>query len=308
MRDKKECEIVQDLLVNYADGILNPQSKKLVEKHLSECESCLEELKLIKEDMKNSNTKEQIELDYLKKIRIKSKIKSVIIAICIVILIVFLLYLSNFIKVNNIMTKAEKSLQSDNFYKETSEILLDNHTAITKEYYKDGKYKRICEIYSDNGIETRLIQYGEINSNERTYIDEIAKKVTIEKGDSVNIVNDSITPKVLPFVDSRNSFAAKIGTAFVYSVDTHTYTNGRKCYVIKNRRQDSIFEIWIDKETGLPVKQINSKTKVFFEGTDVVKEMRDSSQEYKYKFDFVTDEDVTIPDLSNYTVENKVVD
>lgn len=30
-------------------------------------------------------------------------------------------------------------------------------------------------------------------------------------------------------------------------------------------------------------------------------------QEYRYEFDKVTDEDVSIPDLTNYTVENKVL-
>lgn len=68
MKNKKECEIVQDLLVNYADGILNPESKKLVEEHLIECEDCKNRLRNIKEDIKGNDNKEQIELDYLKKL------------------------------------------------------------------------------------------------------------------------------------------------------------------------------------------------------------------------------------------------
>ena len=40
MERKTECEIVQDLLLGYVDGVLNAESKKLVEKHLSECEKC----------------------------------------------------------------------------------------------------------------------------------------------------------------------------------------------------------------------------------------------------------------------------
>ena len=40
MENNKECEIVQDLLIGYADGTLNKDSKKLVEKHLKECDSC----------------------------------------------------------------------------------------------------------------------------------------------------------------------------------------------------------------------------------------------------------------------------
>ena len=63
MKSKRECEIIQDLLVSYADGVSNPETKKIVEKHLSECEECKEELKHIQEDIKAKNYKEQIELD-----------------------------------------------------------------------------------------------------------------------------------------------------------------------------------------------------------------------------------------------------
>ena len=68
MKNKKECEIVQDLLVSYADGILNPESKKLVEEHIKDCENCQLELKHVQDDSEAKENKEQIELDYLKKI------------------------------------------------------------------------------------------------------------------------------------------------------------------------------------------------------------------------------------------------
>ena len=165
MKNKKECEIVQDLLVNYADGILNPESKKLVEEHLKDCKNCQLELKHIQDDSKTKENKEQIELDYLKKIRIRAKIKSILLASAILLLIAFIIFLNNFLKINSIMNKADKSLQSNNFYKETSEILFDDQTAITKEYYKDGKYKSIWMIYSDNGVETKMIEYANSNSD-----------------------------------------------------------------------------------------------------------------------------------------------
>ena len=308
MKNKKECEIVQDLLVNYGDGILNPESKKLVEEHLAECEGCQTELKHIKEDIKGNDNKEQIELDYLKKIRIKTKIRSVIISIGIIVLIAFIIFLNNFIKINSIISRAENSLQSNNFYKETSEILFDNHTSIRKEYYKDGKYKSVWEVYSDNGIETSIIEYANINSDERIYIYETDKKAIIEKGDISEMKNNANSIKNVPFVINRNSLFQKIGTTFVYSIDTDTYDYGKEYYVLKNRSENNIWEIWIDKETGLPIKEINrGGEKSFFPGTNVVKEVKDNKKEYKYEFNKVTDEDVKVPDLSNYTVENKVV-
>lgn len=309
MKNKKECEIVQDLLVNYTDGVLNPESKKIVEEHLIKCDECREELNHIRDDMKENDTKEQIELDYLKKIRIKTRIKSVLIAIGIIVLIAFIIFLNNFIKINSIMSKAEKSLQSNNFYKETSEILFDNHTSIKKEYYKDGKYKSVWEIYSDNGIETSIIEYASIDSDERIFIYEIDKKAVIEKGDISKMANNSNSLKNVPFVINRNNLFAKIGTTFVYSIDEDTYDYGKEYYVLKNRTEkNNIWEIWIDKETGLPIKEINrGGEKLFFTGTNVVKAVKDNIQEYKYEFDRVTDEDVKVPDLSKYTLENKVM-
>lgn len=305
MKNKKECEIVQDLLVNYADNVLNPESKKLVEKHLSECKDCQSELKYIKEDSKEKNVVEQIELDYLKKLRIKTKIKSILLAIGIILLMAFIIYLNNFIKINRIINKAEKSLQSNNFYKETSEILFDNQTSITKEYFKDGKYKSIWMIYSDNGIETNITEYANINSDERIYIYETEKKAVIEKGNISEIKNNNL--KNIPFVNNRKGLLAKIGTAFVYSINTDTYDYGKEYYVLKNRfEKNNIWEMWIDKETGLPIREINrGGAKSFFPNTDIVKEIRDTIQTYKYEFDSITDEDIKVPDLSNYTLENK---
>lgn len=211
-------------------------------------------------------------------------------------------------KINSIMSKAEKSLQFNNFYKETSDILFDNHTSIKKEYYKDGKYKSVWEVYSDNGIETKIIEYANINSDEIIYVYETDKKVIVEKGDISQMKNNANNIKSVPFVINRNSLFQKIGTTFVYSVDTDTYDYGKEYYVLKNRSEENIWEIWIDKENGLPIKEINrGGEKIFFPGTEVVKDIKDSVQEYKYEFNKVTDEDVEVPDLSSYTIENKVV-
>ena len=307
MKNKKECEIVQDLLVNYYDGILNPESKKIVEKHLSECEECKEELKLIQEDMKNNN-KEQIELDYLKKIRIKTKIKSILVAVAIIFAIAVIIFLNNFIKINGIMNRAEKSLQSNNLYIEKTQILSNNSTSVRKLYYNNEKYKHVWEIYSDDGVETKSIEYANINSDEITYIYEKEKKAVIEKGDISKIKNNAKSIKYVPFVIEWNNLFLKIGTTFVYSIDTDTYANGKKCYVLHNRSEKDKWEIWIDKETGLPIKEINRDgEKISFAGTNVVKSINDVICEYKYKFDKVTDEEVKVPDLSNYTVENKTL-
>lgn len=304
MINKKECEIVQDLLVNYTDGILNPKSKKLVEEHLAECEICQNQLKQIKEDIKDIDNKEKIELDYLRKIRIKTRIKSVLMAIGIILLIILGIFLNNFAKINSIINRAEKSLKSNNIYMETSQIMDDNRTVITKDYYKDGKYKRIWQVYSDSGIESSIVYYSDVNSDKRICIYEAEKKAIIEQGDTPKALNSKDNIIVVPFVQGKENLFSKIGKIFIYSID-----ESKNYYILKDREpKDTGREIWFDKKTGLPIKEITREgEKLFFSGTDVVKEIRDVTVKYKYEFDKVTDEDVEVPDLSNYTVEYKVV-
>ena len=50
MEKNKECQIVEDLLIGYKDKTLNPESKKLVEDHLTNCTSCKEMLKDIEKE------------------------------------------------------------------------------------------------------------------------------------------------------------------------------------------------------------------------------------------------------------------
>ena len=89
------------------------------------------------------------------------------------------------------------------------------------------------------------------------------------------------------------------------SIDTDTYDVGKEYYILRNQfEQDQRWEVWIDKETGLVIREIQRDgEKRFIVGTDIVKEVRDCTSMYKYKFDIVTDEDVKIPDDITYKIE-----
>ena len=118
MEKKKECEIVQDLLLSYVDDVLNNESKKLVEKHLIECSVCKKRLDEIRKDMKKNESNQKKEIDYLKKIRRRARIKSIIIAIGIIFLLFFSFYLYKFIIISSIANKGYKTLQTGNIYRE----------------------------------------------------------------------------------------------------------------------------------------------------------------------------------------------
>lgn len=307
MEKKSECEIVQDLLIGYVDDVLNETSKKLVEKHLTECEICQKKLEELKTEVTESEENQKREIDYLKKIRGKSKIKAVLMTIGILIAIFVVWYLRQFVIVQTIASKAEKSLQSNNFYKETRQILSDNKVSVEKTYYKDGKAKTVWEIYSDEEIETNYIKYSSKDAEESITIIPSENKVNIETGEFVKIMNKEWNLKNASYLYNGGitGTIAKLGTAFRMSIHTDTRQIGREYYVITNRfENDKIWETWIDKDTGLTLKTINrNSVRNFIEGTDIVKEERDLIQEYQYKFDIVTDEDVKVPDLTNYEKE-----
>ena len=307
MEKKTECEIVQDLLLGYVDKTLNDESKKLVEKHLSECEKCRQRLQDIKKDIEENQSTQKKEIDYLKKVRRKSRIKAFFIAIGILLLIAIIYYVIKFIRISSIMNKASKNLESENMYFEQQQILDDEKVAILKLYYKDGKYKQISQIYSDDEIQTQFLKYGEVDSNEIIEIDDINKVVTIKHGDIVEAFNKKDNIKWSRFgTEERNSIVANMGKAFLMSIYTDNYGSNKEYYVLTSQfDRNKRWEIWIDKETGLVIKEINRDSeKSFITGTDIVKEINDTVISYNYEFNVVTDEDVKVPDLSEYKIEN----
>ena len=306
MEKKTECEIVQDLLLGYVDETLNKESKRLVEKHLIECENCSERLKEIREDIKENQNNQKKEIDYLKKIRRKSKIKSVLIAIGVILLVILILYMNKFMKINSIMSNANKTVKSQNYYSERQEMLGNGEVAIGKLYYKDGKYKNVNEIYSDEETKIQSIIYGEVGTDERIEINEENKTKIIRKGEISKIFNTEENIKCYRFGEQeRNSLIANLGKAYIMSIDTDTYDVGKEYYILRNQfEQDQRWEVWIDKETGLVIREIQRDgEKRFITGTDIVKEVRDCTTIYKYELNIVKDEDVTVPEDSTYKIE-----
>lgn len=309
MDKKTECEITQDLLLGYVDDVLNAESKKIVEKHLLECEKCQAKVNEIKNDIEKNENNQKKQIDYLKKIKIKNNVKAIILAIGIIFFICLVMYLRKFIIVSDFMNKAEKSLSSENFYIETTEVVSSDTVALTKEWYKDGKYKRETEIYSNDGVEKWPVEYATINTNEKIILDHENKKATIETGKFTEFTNKEKFIKSTQFGQDF-SLIHKITKAFISKIHTSYRDVGREYYVLNYIiDNDSNYEEWIDKETGLPLKiSGNGTIKLFFEGTDVVKEEIDMSSRYKYEFNTVTDEEVNIPDYSDYEIEQKNTD
>ena len=303
---KIECKIVEDLLFGYVDKTLNDESKKLVENHLKECKNCKEKLNEILEDNKLNEKMQQKEIDYLRKIRIKSRIKSILVAIGLIILILILLYLVKFIEISNIMGKAEKSLRTQNYYCEKQESAGENRASVSKTYYKDGKCKITMEIYSDNGKELIGTEYGEVGSDERKIVNEKEKTVTICKGDISKILNKEENIKFDKFsLEERKSVYANLGKAFLMSITSDTYDSNKEYYILRDKfDKRNSWEVWLDKETGLVIREINrGGSRSYITGTEIVKKESDAIEKYKYDFGIVSDDDVKVPDFSEYKIE-----
>ena len=306
MEKKNECEIVQDLLLGYVDETLNGESRNLVGKHLCECEKCREKLNEIRKDISENQNNQKKEIDYLKTIRKRNKIKSILIAIGIILVIIFAIYMNKFIKISSVMHKADKVLNSQNYFSERREILGDGKVAISKLYYKDGKYKNVNEICSEEGTDIQLIIFGEVGKDERVEINEKEKTKVITKGEISKIFNKEENIKCYRFGrEERNSLIANLGKAFMMSINTDTYDVGKEYYVLRNQfEQEQRWEVWIDKESGLVIREIQKDgEKKFITGTDIVKEVRDCTTSYKYELDIVQDDDIMIPNDSSYTLE-----
>ena len=87
---KKECEIVQDLLFGYNDGVISKSSTELVENHLKECDICKNKLEEIQKDSKDDNQKKEV--DYLKKVKNKLKRRKKIIITVLSILFIIIVF------------------------------------------------------------------------------------------------------------------------------------------------------------------------------------------------------------------------
>ena len=85
MNSKLDCHVVGDLLPQYADGLLSPETEEQVREHLGECEEC----RKIYEQMtapEPAADDDGREVDYLKKVK-RGKTKAVIIAVAAVLIV-----------------------------------------------------------------------------------------------------------------------------------------------------------------------------------------------------------------------------
>ena len=82
---------------------------------------------------------------------------------------------------------------------------------------------------------------------------------------------------------------------YQYEFKNYETVNGIKCVSFSLSNDSIVFDIWLDKSTGMIVKMI---CHFIGDGSNSI----DTTLNYRYQLNNVTDEDVKKPDLTGYTI------
>ncbi len=277
MKEKEECKIVQDLLPNYIENLTNEETNLFIKEHLNECIECKNVLENMQKKLNiDSKKTDKREVKYIKKFSNKLKFLKLIILMLILIYVV-IVGRRTFIMAS-LSEKAEKNLLNNNYYAKIYSYQ-GNSLTITESYNKGEDYLTTMTRYSQDNSTQKITFYKK--ENEQLCLTEFEGKKSMQNAKSM------IGGHVLPVTYISNGFWANLQYAFIIGIDK-TYCNGKECYVIKG---DS-YERYIDKETGMAVRNIEKSSK------DTTQ--RDLIVDYEYKFNIVKDSDIIKPDTTGY--------
>ena len=209
-----------------------------------------------------------------KKTRLWPKIILGVFAIVIVLLTIIVMVNNSII--NKIVAKQKENVNRQNYSYTVQSNSSEN--TMTKIYYKDG-----TRIYVIQNNDKSAIIWNNSNTKEMITIVPNLLKATVQKYDS----DDSTS---IPYLlDASMSRALKLS-----SIITSDIVNGEECYKVSSLGR----KLWFSKSTGMIVKEMNGT--VVKDG----KEMGYVSEFKDWKFNQLTDIDVTRPNLIGYEVTN----
>lgn len=212
----------------------------------------------------------------------KNKIWKKILIIVILIVIAFAICVTRKFIIISKLGNESKEFSNKSNYLATIQSLQSGTVSIMKSYNKDGNYLSTLKIYGKEFEYDRGITVYQKNNEQIGIIQNDKEKIAIIDGDvlggSVGVSN------ALSILD--DNIMSKIQVAIMSRITTDNNCNGKNCYLVELNG----WKMWIDKETGLVVREINGGTVT----------------EKFYTFDIVKDEDIERPDISNCKIqENK---
>lgn len=208
------------------------------------------------------------------KMKLWPKIVLGVLAVVIVLLTIILMVNNSII--NKIVAKQKENVNRQNYSYTVQSNSSEN--TMTKIYYKDG-----TRIYVIQNNDRSAIMWSDSNTKEMIAMVPNTLKATIEKYDGYDLAS-------IPYLlDEAMSRILKFS-----SIITSDTVNGEECYKVSSLGQ----KLWFSKSTGMIVKEMNGT--VVKDG----KEMGYVSEFKDWKFNQLTDIDVTRPNLIGYEVTN----
>ena len=202
----------------------------------------------------------------------KKKFMKIALIIVLALVVVLLIYIiRNMIIINNIITFQE-TISSNNNY--SFEIAKNDSNSKMEQYYKDGISMMILKendkTKSIVWLDKSIPEYIEMNPSELT---ASISKLDVIVGNELPLTN--VYTKELTFTEKlKMALTSFIGSEKI---------NGESCYVVHS--EGSIY--YIQKDSGLVLKITNGP---------------DSTTEYSnWKFNEITDKDISRPNLVGYT-------
>lgn len=209
-----------------------------------------------------------------KKTKLWPKIVLGVLAVIIVLLIIIVMINNSII--NKIVAKQQENVNEKNYSYTVQSNSSEN--TMTKIYYKDG-----TRIYVIQNNDRSAIMWSDSNTKEMISMVPNTLKATVQKYDS----DDSTS---IPYLlDESMSRILKFT-----SIITSDTVNGEECYKVSSVGQ----KLWFSKSTGMIVKEMNGT------GVKDGKEMGYVSEFKDWKFNQLTDIDVTRPNLIGYEITN----
>lgn len=212
----------------------------------------------------------------MEKKKMKLWLKIVLGVLAVVIVLLTIIVMVNNSIINKIVAKQKENVNMQNYSYTVQSNSSEN--TMTKIYYKDG-----TRIYVIQNNDRSAIMWSDSNTKEMIAMVPNTLKATIAKYDGYDLAS-------IPYLlDEAMSRILKFS-----SIITSDTVNGEECYKVSSLGQ----KLWFSKSTGMIVKEMN--------GT-VVKDGKEMSyvSEFKdWKFNQLTDIDVTRPNLIGYEVTN----
>ena len=260
MDEKKECKIVQDLLPNYIEKLTSDETNKFIEEHIKQCNTCKEVFEGMNREVKLGEEKQDgREVKYIKKYNKKIKLLKAII-LSVIIIIFFCIARKAFI-IKSLQKKISNYTDSKNYISRIYKYEGNSLTIGTK-YQKDEKYLSTMEKLGGPNTSINFVAYNDGNTTD-SYI-EVIDTENNKKIERLNTVNFPVVNTLYDHLATENAFEffKNLITTRITSVEC----NGKECYrivdfyspdilYIDNKESKNQFIIYIDKKTGLPVRE-----------------------------------------------------